>query len=100
MSGRHVSGPDSQSGRRLMGLLGILVSAAIVLALVALLRQDNTNDPTGQTTISVGATETTASTSDTTSSTVAETTTPTTATTAATTTTLADPLAALALNPT
>jgi hypothetical protein len=83
-----------------MGLLGVLLSAAIVLALVALLRQDDANEPSGQTTTSVVAAATTTTTSGTTSSTVTETTTPSTETTASTTTTLADPLDALALNPT
>ena len=41
--------PDNQSGRRLMGLLGVLLSAAIVAGrLVALLRQDDPDDPTAK----------------------------------------------------
>lgn len=80
-----------------MVLLGILLSAAIVVTLVALLR-DNPNDPPDQTTTSVEGADTT-STSPTTSTTAVATTL-TTATTAPTTTTLGDPLAALVLNPT
>jgi hypothetical protein len=103
VTGRHVSDPNNQStnyqsGRRLMGLLGILLSAAIVVTLVALLRQDS-NDPADQTTTSVAASDTTSGTSGTTS-TSAVTTSQTTATTTPTTTTLGDPLAALILNPT
>ena len=82
-----------------MGLLGILISAAIVLTLIALLRQDNAGDPTDQTTTSVDAADTTATTSGTTNTT-APATTQTTATTAPTTTSLGDPLAALVLNST
>ena len=82
-----------------MGLLGILLSAAIVLTLVALVRQDNPNNPSDETTTTVDAADTTATTSGTTT-TAAVTTTQSTTTTAATTTTLADPLAALVLNST
>ncbi len=78
-----------------MVLLGILLSAAIVVALLALLR-DNPNDATDQTTSAEGA----ATTATSLTSTTAVATTQTTATTASTTTTLADPLAALVLNPT
>lgn len=81
-----------------MGLLGVLLSAAIVVTLVALLR-DSPDDPANPTTTSVAGATTTATTAGTTSTTAA-TTTQTTATTASTTTTLGDPLAALVLNPT
>ena len=80
-----------------MALLGILLSAAIVVTLVALLR-DNPNEATDQTTTSVDGSDTTAASPTTTTTAVA--TTQTTATPAPTTTTLGDPLAALVLNPT
>lgn len=83
-----------------MGLLGILLSAAFVLTLVALLRQDNPNDPADQTTTTVNAAETTTTTSGTTTTSEVATTPTSTTTTAPTTTTLGDPLAALVLNPT
>lgn len=80
-----------------MVLLGILLSAAIVVTLFALFR-DNPNEPTDQTTTSVNGSDTTTASPTTTTTAVA--TTQTTATTAPTTTTLGDPLAALVLNPT
>lgn len=84
-----------------MGLLGILLSAAIVVTLVALFRQDP-DDPPNQTTTSVAAADTTSATSATsaTTGTNAVATSQTTATTALTSSTLGDPLAALVLNPT
>jgi hypothetical protein len=81
-----------------MALLGILLSAAIVVTLVALLRPDSNEQP-DQTTTSVDAADMTSTTLPTTG-TSAVATSPTTATTQPTTTTLGDPLAALTLNET
>lgn len=81
-----------------MGLLGILLSAAIVVTLVALLRPAAVELP-DQTTTSVDVADTTPATSATTGTSAAATS-QTTGTTQATTTTLGDPLAALVLNPT
>jgi len=102
VSGRHTSGPGDQSGRRLIGLLAVLLAAGVVLTLITLFRGSGNNPSVlvGETTATVEASETTPPTSTTTTSTVTTSTTETTATTAPTTTTLADPLAALALNPT
>ena len=83
-----------------MGLIGVLLSAAMVFVVIALLRQDDAGTANGQTTTSSGPTDTVATNSAPTTSTSTETTTQTTTTTTASTTTLADPLAALPLNPT
>jgi hypothetical protein len=79
-----------------MGLLGILLSAAIVVTLVALVREDST-DPPDQTTTSADDADTTSATSGTTSTSAVATSQTATTTT---TTTLGNPLAALILNPT
>lgn len=107
MSGRHVSGPRNPSardpsGRRLIGLLAVLLTAGVILTVITLFRGSGENPSVsgGDTTTTVDGSATTPEASSTTTS-LATSTTATTSTTApTTTTTLADPLAALALNPT
>jgi len=103
VTGRHTPQSDTQSGRRLMGLVGVLLASAIVLTVFALLRQDNPGELVDQTTTTSVAAQTTASPLETSTTTSLPSTTQpaeTTSSSASTTSTLADPLAALALNPT
>ena len=103
-----MSGRPDPLGRRLVALVAVLLAAALVLTVLAIFRDDpggvageTTSTSTGTTvsgTTALGSTTTVAVTITTT--TTAVTTTDTTPVTAATTSTLADPLAALALNPT
>ena len=98
MTGRHASDPDNALGRRVGLVIAALAVVGVALTAVSLSRD---NDPVTPPTATTTSTVTDISTSrPTTRSTVADTTTPVTDTTAAAETTLADPLTALALNPT
>jgi hypothetical protein len=97
---RHASDPRDQPGRRLVGLLGVLLLAIVLVGVASLLRQDEPDPQAGETTSTLAATTTTTSELDTTTTALASSTTVAATSTAMTTTTLADPLAALALSPT
>jgi hypothetical protein len=98
--GRHASDPDDQPGRRLVGLLGVLLSAIVLVGVVSLLRQGEPDPQAGETTTTSVVTTTSTSELETTTTGSLSSTTVATTQPASTTTTLADPLAALALNPT
>ena len=97
---RHASDPRDQSGRRLVGLLGVLLLAIVLVGVVSLLRQDEPDPQAVETTSTSAVNTTTTSELDTTTTALVSSTTVAATSTAPTTTTLADPLAALALNPT
>ena len=97
---RHASDPHDQPGRRLVGLLGVLLVAIVLVGVVSILRRDEP-DPTAGETTSTSAVDAATTTALATPTTVLATPTTVAATsTAPTATTLADPLATLALNPT
>jgi hypothetical protein len=98
---RHASEPQRPPGTQLLGLLGVLLAAILVVGVVSLLRQETPDPQTAETTTStVSVVTTTTAQSSTTSSASVISTTSAVTTTAPATTTLADPVAALAMNPT
>jgi hypothetical protein len=101
VSGRHASDPDNVLGRRVGLVIAVLAGLGVLLTAVSLSRDDDPVTPPVDTTTSTpGVTVISTSTSAGSTSTVADTTIPPTVTTALAQTTLADPLSALALNPT
>ena len=83
-----------------MGLLGVLLLAIVLVGVVSLFRDDEPDPPAGETASTLAVTATTTAELDPTTTALVTSTTVAATSTAPTTTTLADPLAALALNPT